>query len=120
VSLYDPFLYQSYNLFYTSLPIVIYSIFDEEYSAEVLMGGKEYSILFNFRPVSFQDVYEEHVIHYSQLPLLDWMRRSSDSASWTFADLDVREFVSDFRWVCLVLSFDWAFHPRIRCLQRKH
>jgi phospholipid-transporting ATPase len=29
--LYDALIYQCYNLFYTSMPIVIYAIFDEEY-----------------------------------------------------------------------------------------
>ncbi|EGR33087.1 phospholipid-translocating p-type flippase family protein, putative [Ichthyophthirius multifiliis] len=35
-SLYDPWIYQLYNLCYTSLPIVIYAVFDEEFSAYYL------------------------------------------------------------------------------------
>ena len=31
-TLYDPYLYQFFNLFYTALPIMIYAIFDYEYS----------------------------------------------------------------------------------------
>eukprot|EP01016_Furgasonia_blochmanni_P040743 TRINITY_DN5220_c0_g1_i4.p1 TRINITY_DN5220_c0_g1~~TRINITY_DN5220_c0_g1_i4.p1 ORF type:complete len:557 (+),score=136.71 TRINITY_DN5220_c0_g1_i4:72-1673(+) len=34
-TLYDPFLYQFFNLFYASLPIVIYAVFDKEQENEV-------------------------------------------------------------------------------------
>ena len=30
-TLYDPYLYQFFNLFYTSVPIMIYALFDSEY-----------------------------------------------------------------------------------------
>ena len=30
-NLYDPWLYQLYNLFYTSVPIIIFAVIDEEY-----------------------------------------------------------------------------------------
>ena len=33
-SLYDSYLYQCFNLFYTSLPIIIYAIFDQEFIVE--------------------------------------------------------------------------------------
>ncbi|EGR33431.1 phospholipid-translocating p-type flippase family protein, putative, partial [Ichthyophthirius multifiliis] len=34
ISLYDPWIYQLYNMCYTSIPIVIYAIFDEQYSGQ--------------------------------------------------------------------------------------
>jgi magnesium-transporting ATPase (P-type) len=34
--LYDPLLYQSYNLFFTAIPIIVYAIFDEEFTGEKL------------------------------------------------------------------------------------
>lgn len=37
VSLYDPIMYQCYNLFYTSLPIIIFAIFDSEFSGDYLL-----------------------------------------------------------------------------------
>lgn len=40
VSLYDSYMYQCYNLFYTSLPIVLYAIFDEEFTPATLMNSK--------------------------------------------------------------------------------
>ena len=30
-SLYDSYLYQLFNLFYTSLPIIIFAVFDQEF-----------------------------------------------------------------------------------------
>lgn len=35
-TLYDAYLYQMFNLFYASMPIVIYAVFDEEYSSNFL------------------------------------------------------------------------------------
>ncbi|EAS00612.2 phospholipid-translocating P-type ATPase, flippase family protein (macronuclear) [Tetrahymena thermophila SB210] len=54
-SLYDPYLYQLYNMCYTSIPIVLYAIFDEQFSQqELIKMPKEYgqgmrSSLFNKR-----------------------------------------------------------------------
>jgi phospholipid-transporting ATPase len=31
-TIYDPWIYQLYNVVFTSMPIVIYAIFDEQYS----------------------------------------------------------------------------------------
>ncbi|CAD8145283.1 unnamed protein product [Paramecium pentaurelia] len=39
VMFYDQLLYQSYNLFFTSLPIVLYAIFDEEFSGDILTSN---------------------------------------------------------------------------------
>ena len=33
-SLYDSYLYQLFNLFYTSLPIIIFAVFDQEFLTE--------------------------------------------------------------------------------------
>jgi phospholipid-transporting ATPase len=33
-NLYDPWLYQFYNLFYTSVPIVLYCLIDDEYKLQ--------------------------------------------------------------------------------------
>lgn len=35
-TLYDSFLYQFFNLFYASMPIIIYAIFDKEYDSNFL------------------------------------------------------------------------------------
>lgn len=35
-TLYDAYLYQMFNLFYASMPIVIYAVFDEEYCSNFL------------------------------------------------------------------------------------
>lgn len=35
-TLYDAYLYQLFNLFYASMPIVIYAVFDEEFSGSFL------------------------------------------------------------------------------------
>lgn len=35
-TLYDAYLYQLFNLFYASMPIVIYAVFDEEYPSSFL------------------------------------------------------------------------------------
>lgn len=37
INLFDPWMYQSYNLFYTALPIVLFAIFDEEFTGDYLM-----------------------------------------------------------------------------------
>eukprot|EP01016_Furgasonia_blochmanni_P009219 TRINITY_DN13822_c0_g1_i4.p1 TRINITY_DN13822_c0_g1~~TRINITY_DN13822_c0_g1_i4.p1 ORF type:complete len:1011 (-),score=95.37 TRINITY_DN13822_c0_g1_i4:124-3156(-) len=38
-TLYDPILYQCFNIIYASLPIVIYAVFDREYPDHVLESG---------------------------------------------------------------------------------
>ena len=38
-SLYDSYLYQCFNLFYTSLPIIIYAIFDQEFVVEEFLNN---------------------------------------------------------------------------------
>ena len=54
-TLYEKFLYQFYNLFYTSLPIVMYAVFDREFSGSLLEKKPEMYIqgikreLFNVR-----------------------------------------------------------------------
>lgn len=37
-ALYDAFLYQLFNMCYTSLPIVIYAIYDEEFEGHELIN----------------------------------------------------------------------------------
>ncbi|CAD8050422.1 unnamed protein product [Paramecium sonneborni] len=39
VLLYDQLLYESYNLFFTSLPIVLYAIFDQEFAADIFTSN---------------------------------------------------------------------------------
>ena len=39
VTLYDPIMYQCYNLFYTAMPIVIFAIFDSEFSGDYLLNS---------------------------------------------------------------------------------
>jgi phospholipid-transporting ATPase len=36
--LYDPWIYQFFNLFYAALPIIIYAVFDEEYPSEKMLN----------------------------------------------------------------------------------
>ncbi|EAR92863.1 phospholipid-translocating P-type ATPase, flippase family protein (macronuclear) [Tetrahymena thermophila SB210] len=40
-SMYDPWIYQLYNMCYTSLPIVVYAIFDQEFSDEYLVENPD-------------------------------------------------------------------------------
>lgn len=40
-TIYDPFLFQLYNIFYSSLPIVIYSLFDKENKGSILLKNPE-------------------------------------------------------------------------------
>ena len=40
LSLYDAFIYQLYNILYSSLPIIIYGIIDQEYKDDVLVENK--------------------------------------------------------------------------------
>jgi len=40
-NLYDPWMYQFYNMFYTSLPIVLYAVYDAEYSTAFLLRHPE-------------------------------------------------------------------------------
>lgn len=39
-SLYESIIYQFYNIFYTSLPIIIYSTMDQEFPSDVLLKNK--------------------------------------------------------------------------------
>lgn len=43
---YDSLIYQFFNMSYTSLPIIIYAIFDDEYSSQQLLANQrgEYKI----------------------------------------------------------------------------
>ena len=41
-SLYEPFLFQLYNIFYASLPIVIFAICDKEFSGSFLTEHPKY------------------------------------------------------------------------------
>ncbi|CAD8175781.1 unnamed protein product [Paramecium pentaurelia] len=38
--IYDNLIYQAYNIFYTSMPILIFAIFDSEYSEQMLYSNK--------------------------------------------------------------------------------
>lgn len=38
-TLYDSFIYQLFNIFFTSFPIIIYAIVDQEFNPEVLMAN---------------------------------------------------------------------------------
>jgi phospholipid-transporting ATPase len=38
---YDSFIYQLFNVFYTSLPIIIFAVFDEEHSRKKLFENKQ-------------------------------------------------------------------------------
>lgn len=40
--LYDSFIFQLYNIFYASLPIMIYALLDEEYEGTFLETNPEY------------------------------------------------------------------------------
>lgn len=40
LSLYDAFIYQLFNIFYTSMPIIIYAIIDQEYKDTILVENK--------------------------------------------------------------------------------
>lgn len=53
---YDAYIYQLYNVFFTSMPIIIYSVFDQEYSREQLYKNehKQYSIGLNGERFSTQ------------------------------------------------------------------
>ncbi|CAD8160132.1 unnamed protein product [Paramecium pentaurelia] len=42
VMFYDQLLYQSYNLIFTSLPIIFYGIFDEEFSGDILTSNPSF------------------------------------------------------------------------------
>jgi phospholipid-transporting ATPase len=37
---YDSFIYQLFNVFYTSMPIIIFAVFDEEHSRKTLYDHK--------------------------------------------------------------------------------
>ncbi|CAD8067999.1 unnamed protein product [Paramecium sonneborni] len=41
LNLYDPWLYQFYNMFYTSLPIMIYAILDQQYTPKFLLQNPQ-------------------------------------------------------------------------------
>ena len=38
---YDSFIYQLFNVFYTSLPIIVFAVFDVEHERKVLYANKE-------------------------------------------------------------------------------
>ena len=40
VIIYDDYFYQTYNMFFTTLPIMIYAVWDKEYSEDVLLQNK--------------------------------------------------------------------------------
>jgi len=40
--MFDPFIYQLYNIAYASLPIMLYGLLDEEYEADYLMKNTEH------------------------------------------------------------------------------
>jgi phospholipid-transporting ATPase len=42
VTLYDAFMYQLVNMFYTSMPIMIYCLFDKELTGKSLLGNPDY------------------------------------------------------------------------------
>jgi len=42
--LYDQLIFQLYNVVYTSFPIVLYALFDEEHSSEFLENNPAYYI----------------------------------------------------------------------------
>ena len=39
VTLYDPFIFQLFNMFYAAMPIIIYALIDEEFSCEFLVNN---------------------------------------------------------------------------------
>ncbi|CAD8142403.1 unnamed protein product [Paramecium pentaurelia] len=41
LNLYDPWLYQFYNMFYTSVPIMVYAILDQQYSSKFLLQNPQ-------------------------------------------------------------------------------
>lgn len=45
VSFYDPYLYQLFNLIFTSNPIMYYALFDYEFTREVFMKDPKHYIL---------------------------------------------------------------------------
>jgi phospholipid-transporting ATPase len=57
-SIYDPFIYQLYNVVFTSFPIIVYAIFDQQYSkSRSLKEPHLYSVglnneLFNVKAIS--------------------------------------------------------------------
>jgi phospholipid-transporting ATPase len=40
-TLYNSFIYQLFNIFFASIPIMVYAIWDEEYSDEVLVKNEK-------------------------------------------------------------------------------
>ena len=54
VCFYDPFMYQSYNLFYTSMPIVLFAIFDKEYKGKELLSCINTIIYLSLEPELYQ------------------------------------------------------------------
>lgn len=54
VSFYDPFLYQLYNLIFTSNPIMYHSLFDYEYTKEAfLKEPRHYTLGLKSKTISF-------------------------------------------------------------------
>ena len=58
-TIYDPFVYQLYNVAFTSIPIIIYAIYDQQYSVKKSLNQPQlYQLglnnqLFNFRAIIF-------------------------------------------------------------------
>lgn len=53
--LYDPWIFQFFNLFYASLPIIIYALFDEEYpNTNYLDVTKSPPNVLEISPISYQ------------------------------------------------------------------
>jgi len=44
-TLYDPYIYQLFNIFFASLPIVIYAVLDHEYSDEMLLKNPKFYLI---------------------------------------------------------------------------
>lgn len=62
-NIYDPWIYQLYNVVYTSLPIAIFAIYDEKFNSKFSLEHPELyregldNKLFNFRKVSLWFVF---------------------------------------------------------------
>ncbi|CAD8093418.1 unnamed protein product [Paramecium sonneborni] len=79
--IYDNLIYQAYNIFYTSMPIIIFAIFDTEYSQQTLYSNKyqTYSIglansCFNtelFLLMMFNSLYSSAIIAFFSIYIFD-------------------------------------------------
>ena len=78
-ALYNPYLYQSFNIFFASLPIIVYAIFDSEFTQKTLLATpKLYEVgvkdkLFNAREfwwwVGFAIFQSSILCYFSYIPL---------------------------------------------------